>query len=237
MKKILIFVAIGLITAGAVFTTLFLVNRITGYDDAKNYTDEILTRKSEIISFFDKEVVEDEFKGELSDEQKSSFDSLKQAISACDSSMKNIGESDVMRDEVVKAKYDEAKGKFENVRKVFDVESKLNDIMADGKISDEELKEFSESEDNFFKQLAADLMEYRKTVASFYEKYPEGRKISSSEKRTLDEDYAVVRDAGDKLSQKYEKISLENTADMKIDEFLAYFEAIEELNKILTEKM
>ena len=121
-KKILIFVGIGLVVAVTVFVVLFFMNRITGYGDAKYYTDEILSTKDSMVAFLDAKITEKDYDDELSDKQKSMFDALKQAMEKCDSMMKNIGDKDVMRDEEVTAKYDEAATKFENMRKAFDVE-------------------------------------------------------------------------------------------------------------------
>ena len=55
-KKIAICVAIGLVVAGGVFTTLFFVNRISGYREAKNYTDEILGTKDTVAAYLDRKI-------------------------------------------------------------------------------------------------------------------------------------------------------------------------------------
>ncbi len=237
VRNILICAGIGLVAAGIVLAILIFANRITGYDEVKSYTDEILSQKDAVMQYLDAEINSEEYNGVLSDEQKGVFDGFFVAIEKSDELMKKISGSDAMRDKEVKENYDEVVARYEKIHNVYDIEHEFKDIFTDGKLSDEEIEKFSSSENEYLKQIAVDLKEYKKTVDAFYEKYPEGKGISSSEKKVLDEDYGVLKDASDKLEKKYAAISLEDVASVKKDDFVSFFESVEVLNKILSEKM
>ena len=236
--RIVACVVLGLVVAGAVLLSLLFINRIKGYDVAKSYTDDILATKSDVLAFVNAKIEADDGNNVLFGENELAiFEKFSDAVKKNDELMESISASDVMRDEDVKNKYKEAVEAFGKLNDIYNKENGLKGLLADGIVSDDELESLAEFDNDYIKQLTEDLIEYRKIVASFNEKYPEGKKISSDEKKTLDEDFAVVLETGKKISEKYTVANYKKVIDIKIDEIESFYSLIEELREILAERM
>ena len=229
-KKIAICVVIGLLVAGGVFTTLFFVNRISGYREAKNYTDEILGTKDAVSAYLERKLDGKE----LSDEDKKAFESFKSAIERAESYTENLGASKALKDTKVSEKYEKAKEELAKLTTNKTVEANLLGVLEDGEISEEELKVFSESGNEYLKNISKDLEDYRKKVKDFKEKYAD---LKGVDKTQLDNDYAAITNAGQELTKKYAEIKTDDVYKMSRDDILSFYATIEELNKYLSEKI
>ncbi len=229
-KKIALCLVIGFLAAVGVFVALFFVNRISGYREAKNYTDEILGTKAAVLAYVEREVKSEE----LSDEDKQIFENFRTAMERAESYTKSLGASRALKDKKVSEKYRIIKERVAELGAYKSVEEKLLEVLGDGKISEEELKIFSESGNDFLRKVAGDLEEYYQKVEDFTEKYAS---VDSANKAELDNDYAAIINAGQELAKKYREIKTDNVCKMSRDDILSFYATIEELNKYLSEKI
>ena len=227
---IAIFVAIGLIVATVVFIVMMKVAEAEGYRKAKEDTDEILGTREAVVAYLSAEN-----EGEkLSDENKEKFENFEKAVDELSEKMNKLGESRVVHDESIRVKYDEATDQLGNLQYVSETEQMLADAMEDGALSDEEIEQISNSESEYLKKMAEDFKEYRTKVKEFNEKYAD---LKGKDKAQLDADYAKIQQDGNELKKKYEKIEFDDVYGMSRDDILKFYATIEELNKILTEKI
>ena len=227
---IAIFVAIGLIVATVVFIVMMKVAEAEGYRKAKEDTDEILGTREAVAAYLSAEN-----EGEkLSDENKEKFENFEKAVDELSEKMNKLGESRVVHDESIRVKYDEATDQLGNLQYVSETEQMLADAMEDGALSDEEIEQISNSESEYLKKMAEDFKEYRAKVKEFNEKYAD---LKGKDKAQLDADYAKIQQDGNELKKKYEKIEFDDVYGMSRDDILKFYATIEELNKILTEKI
>lgn len=218
------------VIAGIVFGTLWLLKPNYNWQEAKNYTDEILGTRDALKNYFNTTVD----KVELDDKKVELFEKYKSANQKLGDYMESLSASTSLKNEDAKALFDKANSQLENVKKVYEVEEKLYAASEDGEYSDDELEDFAKSGSDFLKNMSKDLKGYRKEVADFMSKYED---VSKAKKAELDEDYAVVQEKGDKLSKKYEKINFEDMYQMSSDDLFAFYDTIEELNKLFAEKI
>ncbi len=229
-KKITICVVAGLLVAVVVFAALFFVNRISGYREAKNYTDEILGTKDAVVAFFDHKI-----EGEkLGEDDEKAFGGFKTAIERAESYTESLGASKALKDAKVSEKYEKAKEELGKLTGSGEIEAKIFEVLKDGEISGEELKIFSESENEYLKGVADDLTEYRKKLSDFKQKYAD---LKGADKKQLDNDYAAITNAGQELTKKYAEIKTDDVYKMSRDDILSFYATIEELNKYLSEKI
>ena len=227
---IAIFVAIGLIVATVVFIVMMKVAEAEGYRKAKEDTDEILGTREAVVAYLSAEN-----EGEkLSDENKEKFENFEKAVDELSEKMNKLGESRVVHEESIRVKYDEATDQLGNLQYVSETEQMLADAMEDGALSDEEIEQISNSESEYLKKMAEDFKEYRAKVKEFNEKYAD---LKGKDKAQLDADYAKIQQDGNELKKKYEKIEFDDVYGMSRDDILKFYATIEELNKILTEKI
>lgn len=227
---IAIFVAIGLIVATVVFIVMMKVAEAEGYRKAKEDTDEILGTREAVVAYLSAEN-----EGEkLSDENKEKFENFEKAVDELSEKMNKLGESRVVHEESIRVKYDEATDQLGNLQYVSETEQMLADAMEDGALSDEEIEQISNSESEYLKKMAEDFKEYRAKVKEFNEKYAD---LKGKNKTELDADYAKIQQDGNELKKKYEKIEFDDVYGMSRDDILKFYATIEELNKILTEKI
>ena len=227
---IAIFVAIGLIVATVVFIVMMKVAEAEGYRKAKEDTDEILGTREAVVAYLSAEN-----EGEkLSDENKEKFENFEKAVDELSEKMNKLGESRVVHEESIRVKYDEATDQLGNLQYVSETEQMLADAMEDGALSDEEIEQISNSESEYLKKMAEDFKEYRAKVKDFNEKYED---LKGKDKAQLDADYAKIQQDGNELKKKYEKIEFDDVYGMSRDDILKFYATIEELNKILTEKI
>ncbi len=227
---IAIFVAIGLIVATVVFIVMMKVAEAEGYRKAKEDTDEILGTREAVVAYLSAEN-----EGEkLSDENKEKFENFEKAVDELSEKMNKLGESRVVHEESIRVKYDEATDQLGNLQYVSETEQMLADAMEDGALRDEEIEQISNSESEYLKKMAEDFKEYRAKVKEFNEKYAD---LKGKNKTELDADYAKIQQDGNELKKKYEKIEFDDVYGMSRDDILKFYATIEELNKILTEKI
>ena len=135
-KKIAICIVIGLVVAGGVFTTLFFVNRISGYREAKNYTDEILGTKDAVVAYLDRKLDGEK----LTEDDKKAIDDFKTAVEKAESYTESLSASKALKDKNVSEKYEKAKEELTKASVYKTIEQKIFEVLKDGEISEEELR-------------------------------------------------------------------------------------------------
>lgn len=227
--KIAICATVGVVVALTVFLVLLLTNQVSGYREAKNYTDEILSTRGAVVAFLDAEGDD-----ELSNEDIELYKKFKSAVEKSESYTESLSASKAMKNEVVSEKYKRAKKELEKLSRYRDVEVLIFDAMEDGELSDDELKVFAESKNDFLVAMATDLTEHRAKFAEFYEKYGEFEDVNDAE---LDSEYSELMSYSESIAKKYAKISMMDVVGMSRDDILHFYDTIEELNNYLAEKI
>jgi len=231
-KKILICFLIMIAVAGGVFAVLAMLEKRSeaeAYAKAIDGTNEILGMRDDVKTYL--ELTADGV--EISDENKAKFERFQEAVRKNGELLNELSENRVMKDDTVKAKYDEATEKLGELQHVAKIEQVMMNVMEDGELSDDELTTFSDLDSGYLKNLASEMLKYRAEVAEFQEKYAD---LAGKDKTELNADYAKIQQSGNELAKKYEKIEFDDVYEKSRDDILGFYGTIEELNKILNEK-
>jgi hypothetical protein len=108
------------------------------------------------------------------------------------------------------------------------------DAMEDNALSDEELDEFEKSGSGLLQQIAKDYKAYRENVKAYNEKYAD---LKGKNKTELDADYDKLKKEGEELAKKYAKIEFDGVYGKSRDDIFQFCGTIEEINKIISEKI
>jgi hypothetical protein len=227
---IAIFVGIGLIVALTMFIVMMKVGEAESYRDAKEKTDTIVSSCGAVKAY-----LKAENEGEkLSDENKTLFENFEKAVDESSEIMKKLGDSRVVHNEDIREKYDTATDELGQLQFVAETEQLLMDALEDGALSDEELDLLEKSESELLQQMAKDYKTYRANAKAYNEKYAD---LKGKNKTELDADFAKLKQDGEELVKKYAKIDFEGVYGKSRDDILKFCGTIEEINKIISEKI
>ncbi|MBR6961705.1 hypothetical protein IKH79_02980 [Candidatus Saccharibacteria bacterium] len=216
MKKGLALIGVGLAAVVAVFV-LAAVNRVD-YGGAKEQTAKIVATRGAVEEFLDAKEFE-----------QGKADAFEAAVSGAREALGKLAESSATKDGRVKESVEAAQGEFAKIEK-------LNTIWGDAKLlqdlSDQNLAKLKNSESEFLKKLAGELIDYRKKLADYKAKYGSGKEQSTE----LLSAFSEIWNEGEELETKAGKASLEEISGMSRDDITVFYAKIEELNKYLAEK-
>jgi hypothetical protein len=225
-----IFAGIGLVVALIVFIVMMNIGIAESYREAKEFTEEIVGTCEDVKAY-----LYGENEGEkLSDENKTKFENFEKAVEKDTDIMKKLGESRVVHDEEIRVKYDKATEELGQLQLVSETEQLLMDAMEDNALSDEELDEFEKSGSELLQQIAKDYKAYRENVKAYNEKYAD---LKGKNKTELDADYDKLKKEGEELAKKYAKIEFDGVYGKSRDDIFQFCGTIEEINKIISEKI
>ena len=227
--KIAICVGIGVLTAVGVCTGFWLINRVTGYQEAKGFTENIIGSKETVEKFLDAKVGEDG----MTDEDKKVYEDFVSAVDKTSECLDKLKDTGALKNETVNELYEKAKSDFAKLVKTKDIEAKLMGVLGDGELSEEDLATLKEMDNDYLTQLVDDITDYRNKVSEFNTKY---ENIKGVNKTVLDNDYAALVAAGDELSKKYSVIEMDSILGMSRDDILGFYGTIEELDNYLADK-
>ena len=226
-KKVILAVALGVLALVGVFGVLSLTRERLNYAEAHEYATGMLATKGEFEGIFDAKVAS----LELSENEKKVMTDFETAAEKCKNYMTSLGASNVLKDEKVAEKYEAVRSSYGSIEKTAAIWADVKLLMD---LTDENIEKLSQSQSAALKALSEELKGYRAEVKEFKKKYGDVKGQASNE---MIEAYGKVQLIGDDLNKKYEKVSLEEIVGMSRDDILRFYATIEELDKILSEKM
>lgn len=225
-RKFIVAIIVGAIALLAVFLVLAITHVKLNYAEAREYTSGISATHETMKKFFDMKLES----LELSDDEKKEIEEFESALVKCGDYMDSLGASNTLNDEVVREKYDAIKSEYGKIEKIASIWSDVKKLMD---LTDDNLAELKKSKSEKMRELAEELSEYRQEIANYQAQY----KNKKGEKDGLILAYGKMLSIGDDLNKKYEKMSLDDILGMSSDDISRFYATIEELNKILSEKV
>lgn len=216
-SRIITCVVAGVAMLVLVFSVFALTHERLNYAEAKDNTSEILKTKDAIVTAFDRD----------SEDVAAAFDT---AASRCGEFMSSLGASNTMKDKKVEEKYNEAKAAYENVVKIVAIRS---DLVLLQEMTDANLAQVKISRSEYLRNMTTELSEYRTKVKQFKEKYDN----KAGDSKDVMKAYGQLVLEGNALEQKYKETSFEVVSGMSRGDILDFYAKIEELNKLLSEKV
>ena len=226
-KIIVICVVLGVLAFGGTLLGLLLSRGNLGYEEARNYADEILKTKVEVSEFLDGEVKDIE----LTDEEKTKFENFEKATDKAASYLGNLSVSNALKNKEVNEKYEKAKADFEKLQEVAKTEKALYGLFDSEEI---DLGEIEKSDNEFLKKFAKTISDYKEEAKNFVEKYQD---VETIDEDVMIEDYGKFQLKGESIIDEYSETSFKDIFGYSKDDVLKFYASIEELVSILNEKI
>ena len=229
-KIIVICVICALVAFGATLAVLLAMRGNLGYEEARNYADEILKTKDSVAVFLDTEFSD----LEIDEEEQTRIDLFEKASNKAEQYMESLGASSALKNKEVAEKYEQAKSDFEKIKDVAKVEKDVFGLLGEEGINEEKLKELADGDSEFLKKFAKDIIDYKKLAADFAEKYSD---IKSVNEDAMVVDYGNFQIKGEEILEDYKDVSFRDIFGYSKDDVLKFYASIEELVSILNEKI
>ncbi|MBR6097437.1 hypothetical protein IKP94_01650 [Candidatus Saccharibacteria bacterium] len=229
-KIIVICVICALVAFGATLAVLLAMRGNLGYEEARNYADEILKTKDSVAVFLDTEFSD----LEIDEEEQTRIDLFEKASNKAEQYMESLGASSAMKNKEVAEKYEQAKSDFEKIKDVAKVEKDVFGLLGEEGINEEKLKELADGDNEYLKKFAKDIIDYKKLAADFAEKYSD---IKSVNEDAMVVDYGNFQIKGEEILEDYKDVSFKDIFGYSKDDVLKFYASIEELVSILNEKI
>lgn len=226
-KIIAICVVLGVLAFGGTLLGLLLSRGNLGYEEARNYADEILKTKVEVSEFLDGEVKDIE----LTDEEKTKFENFEKATDKAASYLGNLSASNALKNKEVNEKYEKAKADFEKLQEVAKTEKVLYGLFGSEEI---DLGEIEKSDNEFLKKFAKTIGDYKEEAKNFVKKYQD---VETIDENVMIEDYGKFQLKGEAIIDEYSETSFKDIFGYSKDDVLKFYASIEELVSILNEKI
>ncbi len=231
-QRIIFLIILMIVAVGGVFGVLYLGQEKLDYVGAIKISDEILSKKQEVIEFWRNEY--------SSDEVAPTQESIEQFVE----DTKKIGESCAALSESTVLKNAELKQKYEDLqegcKKIEGVGGNV-DLLGDFVKLDGDMDEASEvagrlrmSENELLRNLGGDLEEYIQKVADFQVKYD--GKTSVDDYESLIAEQRTVVEAGNNLNNKYAQVKTEEIMMIAIENVEDWFARVLEFRSVLEQK-
>ncbi len=230
VKLTIICVVCALLAFGATLTVLLVTRGNLGYEEARNYADEILKTKDAVESFLDADLST----LELSEEEKTKADNFAKAADKVGQYMESLSASSALKNDSVAEKYNKAKSDFAKLKEVSEVEKSLFSLLGEEGVDDSKLEDFKSSDNEFLKKFAKEIIDYKKEAEEFVEKYQD---ISNIDEDAMIEDYGNFQIKGEQILDNYNDMSFRDIFGYSKDDVLGFYASIEELVSILNEKI
>lgn len=226
-KIIAICVVLGVLAFGGTLLGLLSSRGNLGYEEARNYADEILKTKVEVSEFLDGEVKDIE----LTDEEKTKFENFEKATDKAASYLGNLSASNALKNKEVNEKYEKAKADFEKLQEVAKTEKVLYGLFGSEEI---DLGEIEKSDNEFLKKFAKTIGDYKEEAKNFVKKYQD---VETIDEDVMIEDYGKFQLKGESIIDEYSETSFKDIFGYSKDDVLKFYASIEELVSILNEKI
>lgn len=230
-KIAIICVVFGLLAFGITLIILLSMRGNIGYEEARNYADEILKTKESVSVFLNAEI--DSL--EMDDETKTKVESFEKASDKISQYMESLSASSALKNKEVAEKYEQAKKDFEKLKAVSDTEKDLFGLLdEENGINEEKLAELKDSKNEYIQKIAKKLSEYKQLATDFVEKYGD---VSQIDEDAMIEDYGNFQLKGEEILDDYNEVNFSDIFGYSKDEVLKFYASIEELVSILNEKI
>ena len=229
-KIIVICVICALVAFGATLAVLLAMRGNLGYEEARNYADEILKTKDSVAVFLDTEFSD----LEIDEEEQTRIDLFEKASNKAEQYMESLGASSALKNKEVAEKYEQAKSDFEKIKDVAKVEKDVFELLGEEGINEEKLKELADGDNEFLKKFAKDIIDYKKLAADFAEKYSDVKSVNED---AMVVDYGNFQIKGEEILEDYKDVSFKDIFGYSKDDVLKFYASIEELVSILNEKI
>ena len=226
-KIIAICVVLGVLAFGGTLLGLLSSRGNLGYEEARNYADEILKTKVEVSEFLDGEVKDIE----LTDEEKTKFENFEKATDKAASYLGNLSASNALKNKEVNEKYEKAKADFEKLQEVAKTEKVLYGLFGSEEI---DLGEIEKSDNEFLKKFAKTIGDYKEEAKNFVKKHQD---VETIDEDVMIEDYGKFQLKGEAIIDEYSETSFKDIFGYSKDDVLKFYASIEELVSILNEKI
>lgn len=227
MKKKVIFATLGVILVGGlVFGGLMLTRERLDYAGAAVYVADIVSEKEAVQEFLNGEV------GALDEETRGALTNYRAVASRIDEQFRSLEASSALKDEEVRAQYDELSkmaGKFAEMAEVVGWLVELVDGIGEGGYA----AEIMPAPNAFAEVMAKEIGDYRWRVSEFATKYGDGK---ADDYKAMTEEYGVILVAGEELEAKYANVKLVDVVGVSDEEVGEWFGRLDELEAILREK-
>lgn len=228
--KIGLCVAAVLVIAGVVFAVLFFANKAkdeqvekVDYKEVQAKVQRLVKGREETEKFLDLKIKS----AKLSEEEQKVVEEFEKVVPDDDKMqavLQEITDANANKNETIKEAVDKVSISYIHLHALYLVEKDMS-VMYDGELSDKDLEALGKSEYKYLVDMARDISDYREKV----------KKISAKDK-DFEKSYKTLLDEGEKLSKKYATVKLEDITGTKKEDILAYYDRIDELNKVLLEQ-
>ena len=226
--KIIFCVVAALVVAGLVFAGLFFFGgkkeeEKIDYSVVQAKIQELTGGRKETEKFLDLKIKS----AKLSDEEKKTVEEFEKVVpedSKMQEVLQEIKDTNAGRNAEVEKAVNEVALSYTHLRALYLLEKDMS-VMYDGELSDKDLEALSKSDYDYLANMAKDVNDYRAKV----------KKLSAKDK-DFEKNYKSLVEEGEKLEKKYAEVKFEDMTGTKKEEILAYYDKIDELNKLLLEQ-
>lgn len=220
MKKWYWLIIVGAVAFLSVVIAFVMGNRID-FSSLRENVAKIAETKPAVEAFLDGETKS----LELGETEKKLAQDFENAVNESAAQIKKAEKAPALKDEEVEKLYTQAKGQLSNLERTLKAWQDLQALTG----GEADFETLAKSENEKLKAFAEDMLNYRKEVAAFEQKYTKGN-------NELIEAYSDLQKKGDDLAEKYGKMGLAEITGMSRDEIMSFYATIEELESLLNKK-
>ena len=219
-----------LMIAGVVFAVLFFANKAkdeqvekVDYKEVQAKVQRLVKGREETEKFLDLKIKS----AKLSEEEQKIVEGFEKVVpddNKMQTVLQEIKDVNTGKDEAIEEAVNKVALSYVNLHKLYLVEKDMS-VMYDGELSDKDLEALSKSDYEYLVNMAKDINDYRGKV----------KKLSAKDK-DFEKSYKSLLEEGENLSKKYATVKFEDIIGAKKEDVLAYYDRIDELNKVLLEQ-
>ena len=212
-----------LVVAGLVFAGLYIGNNKKDYSEVQSELLRLAEGREETERFLSLEVKS----AQLNDEEKKIVEDFEKVVpedGQIQRILQSINDINADQSEDIKKAVDEIALAYIDLHTLYLCEKDMS-VMYDGELSEDDLAALEKSDYDYLVDIAKDVGGYRAKV----------KKLSANDKE-FEKNYKTLLEEGDNLKRKYTGIKLENVIGKKKEAVLAFFDRVDELNKLLQEQ-
>lgn len=212
-----------LVVAGLVFVGLSISHNKKDYSEVQSELSQLAEGREETERFLSLEVKS----AKLNDEEKKIVEDFEKVVpedGQIQRILQSINDINADQSEDIKKAVDEIALAYIDLHTLYLCEKDMS-VMYDGELSEDDLVALEKSDYDYLANIAKDVGGYRAKV----------KKLSANDKE-FEKNYKTLLEEGDNLKRKYTGIKLENVIGKKKEAVLAFFDGVDELNKLLQEQ-
>ena len=228
--KIGVCVASALVIVSAVFVGLLVAGKFKSehaeradYKEVQAKVQGLINGREETKKFLDLKIKT----AKLSEEEQKVVNEFEKNVPDDDKMQKvlqEIKDVNAGKDEAIEDAVNKVALSYINLHKLYLVEKDMS-VMYDGELSDKDLEALSKSDYKYLVNMAKDINDYRGKV----------KKLNVKDE-DFEKNYKALLEEGENMGRKYALVKFEDITGAKKEEVLAYYDRVDELNKVLLEQ-